>query len=565
MLAVSVDVSRARPARRFQGGPLLVIAGLVLGVAASIAPLTAQPATRLTFIGVALGDAATTQADRRLAEYLFEKTGARFSHEELEYEQAIQRLVNWRREDGAFVARTTPYAYVVAELLGAEVEPIAAYVSASTGRTTYRSYFVVNRQAFARPPELPDVLRFLAERKDRAKFVYHSHFSTSSFFLPSLFFRSHRIFDMAESTGSLTAIATERIPESSSAALVERVATGQAEIAAVWDGVKARFDPGGASAAAGQRVYFIPLPTAIPNDLLVASARLDETVRTQIRSAIEAMPEAGIKIGDFLAWQSLTEATDARLALGDLRQTARTAAAPVTVEIQPSTSPGVDRTLASRLVESARQAVRLSETEFVLFDDDFHGHVDFRWTLEPIHDGAAVLRSAIPGSEVDDQIFQLSFRDADDLTARIVSIVQSRLHRIRYVWPYSAGAPIVLRDSAFSLPIDSPVRVQRISWIDPARNQFRAGQMFTSRIQHASFYRYELARDDFDRHSGGERFDPMSHTAYRVILMRPVAQPLFFRVLTMALVGCFVLAGLAAGWTLIRRPIRRASSGAARA
>jgi ABC-type phosphate/phosphonate transport system substrate-binding protein len=552
-------------ARRVNRGLLLAFAGVVLGVGASMVPLTAQPSPRLTFIGVALGDAATTQADRRLGEYLFEKTGARFSHEELEYEQAIQRLVNWRREDGAFVARTTPYAYVVAELLGAEVEPIAAYVSASTGRTTYHSYFVVNRRGFSRPPELPDLLRFLAESKGRAKFIYHSQFSTSSFFLPSLFFRSHRIFDMTESTGSLTAIATERIAGASSAALVERVANGEADLAAVWDGVKVRFDPGGSSAAAGQRVYFIPLPTAIPNDLLVASSRLDDSIKAQVRSAIGAMAGGAINIGDFRGWQSLTEATDARLALGDLRQTARTSAAPVTVEIQTGGSSPVDRTVAGRFVEAARQAVRLSETEFVLFDDDFHGHVDFRWTLEPIHDGAVVLRSAIPGSEVDDQVFQLSFRDADDLTARIVAIVQSRLHRIRYVWPYSAGAPIVLRDSAFALPDGSPVRVQRISWIDPARNQFRAGQMFTSRIQHASFYRYELAREDFDRHTGSERFDPMSHAGFRVILLRPVKQPLFFRVLTVALVGCFVLSGTAAAWTLIRRPTRRGSSGAAHA
>src|SRR5215510_4448193 len=165
--------------------PFLAV-GLVFLVEAG---LPAQSTSRLTFIGVAL-DADTRTADRRLTEYLFEKAGIRFAAGELEYSQAIRRVVDWRREDDHFLARMTPYVYVVAELLGANIEPLATYVNSKTSRTTYRSYFVVNRSAFPTQPDLSDLLRFLASRKTRPKFIYQSEFSTSSYFLPSLFFRS---------------------------------------------------------------------------------------------------------------------------------------------------------------------------------------------------------------------------------------------------------------------------------------------------------------------------------------------------------------------------------------
>jgi ABC-type phosphate/phosphonate transport system substrate-binding protein len=533
---------------------------LLLTLFALVVSLTlgasAQSGQRLAFIGVAL-DATTRQADRRLTDYLYEKVGIRFAHEELEYAQVIRRLVDWRREDDLFVARMTPYAYVVAELLGANVEPLATYVSATTGRTTYRSYFVVNRTAFPKPPELTDLLRFLTTRKDRARFVYQSEFSTSSFFLPSLYFRAHRVFQMPESTERLTAIAAERMTDASSAALVERVARGEADVAAVWDGVKARFESDPALRASGQKVHFVQLPTPIPNDLLVSASALEPDTKSRLRQTIAGMPPAGISLGDFRTWQNLSEASDARLALGDLRQAARETIARVPIEIRLASGAA---TGAAPLLEAARQAVRLSETEFVLFDADFHGQPDVRWTVEPIHDGAVVLHSVIPGYDVDEQSFQLSFRDEHDLTARIVSIIQSRLHRIRYVWPYSTSAPIVLRDSAFALPVGAPVKVQRITWIDPERNQFRAGEVFGSRIERASFHRYELLADDFSRPAAGERPDPMSNAAYRVILVRPADRPGLFRALTIALVACFVLAGVSAGWALVRRPAIRPPS-----
>jgi hypothetical protein len=199
-------------------------------ISALAAPVTAQE--RVTFIGVAL-DIETREADRKLQDYLERKTAIRFAPEELEYGRVIDRLAHWRAQDGPFVARATPYVYVVAEMLGADFEVLGTYVSAATGGRTYSSYLVVNRSAFATPPSLTDVVDWLSARPTRARFIYHNAFSTSSFFLPSLYFRSRRIYHMPERTESLVAIASERIPENSSTKLVELVARGEADLAAV--------------------------------------------------------------------------------------------------------------------------------------------------------------------------------------------------------------------------------------------------------------------------------------------------------------------------------------------
>ena len=43
------------------------------------------------------------------------------------------------------------------------------------------------------------------------------------------------------------------------------------------------------------------------------------------------------------------------------------------------------------MAEAARHAVRLSGTEMVLYDEDFHERLDTEWTLDEIHDGASRL------------------------------------------------------------------------------------------------------------------------------------------------------------------------------
>jgi hypothetical protein len=140
-----------------------------------------------------------------------------------------------------------------------------------------------------------------------------------------------------------------------------------------------------------------------------------------------------------------------------------------------------------------------------------------------------------------------------------VSIIQARIHRIRYVWPFSVGAPIVIRDSGFSLPIDTAVIVQRITWLDPERNSYRAGEVFLSRIRGSNFYRYELDRDDFIKRA--MTLDPLSNSSYRVILTRPAEERLIFRVLTFALLSLFVLAAIAAAWDLVIAPRNRRTAG----
>lgn len=530
-----------------------VLAMLVV-MASPGTPVRAQSTDRMDFIGVSI-DSATSQADRRLTAYLYEHAGIRLAPEDVEYSQVIRRLVSWRVTDQPFVARVTPYAFVVAELLGANVEPFATYVSATTNRTTYRSYFVVNRSAFAQPPGLLDLLQFLKTK--RARFIYHNEYSTSSFFLPSLFFRSRDVFNMPEKTDRLTAIDAGKSGDGGSAGLVERVARGGADLAAVWDGVKGRFESDGALAAIGRQVYFIELPTAIPNDLLVFPSALPVEAKKKLREVIQRMPADAVSVGDFRGWQNLTDATDARLALGDLRQAARATPARVPVDIQVAKDAGP---AGPALVEAARQAVRLSETEFVVYDADYHNQPDVTWTLEPIHDEAVVLHSKLAGYDIDEQAFQISFRDVDDLTERVVSIMKSRLHRIRYVWSYSGSTPIVLRDSAFALPSGSPVHVQRITWVDPERNRFVGGDAFHSSILRATFHRYDLVEEDFKRPAAGERLDPLSNTAYRVVLLRPADRVRLFRTLTAVLVGLFVLAGVTAAFSLRRSRVLPPSS-----
>lgn len=536
---------------------LLSATAVALLTIAFVSPPPVRAQDSLAFIGVAL-DRDSRQADRKLAEYLYQRAGVRLAPEDLEYERVIDRLVGWRQADGFFVARTTPYVYLAAEMLGAELDVLGTYVSTRSGETTYSSFLVVNRANFAAQPTLFDVERFLKERKQRPRFVYHNSFSTSSYFLPSLFFRARKIYSMPESTESLVAIASDRMADASSSTLVELVARGEADVAAVWDATKSRFEPGGdAFARFGKDVYFVQLPTRLPNDLLVVSAGLDRAAKDRLRAALHDLTPDAIGIADFRTWKVITEAPEARLALADLRWLSRERPYPVTVEIRLAPSAGAETGRA--LVEAAKQAVRLSGTELVIYDQDFHERIDFTWTIEPLHDGAVVLRSGITGSELEDQVLRLSFRDPEELSKRLVTTITSRLHRIRYVWPYSTSNPIVIRDLPLWLPAGSQVKVQKVTWLDPERNRFRGGPLFDARIKASGFHRYELDGEDFAR--GPERaadFDAMSNVAYRVILIRPMEERPIFRILTVALLALFAGGAAAAVWDARRS--RRAAA-----
>jgi len=511
-----------------------------------LSAISLSAADRVTFVGVAL-DQETREADRRLQDYLQRKADIRFAPEELEYGQVIERLADWDPAGGVVIARTTPYVQVVAEMLGADLEILATYVSETTGQTTYHSYYVMRNEDLPPNPTPADVISFVAAAPERVRFTYHSLFSTSSFFLPSLNFRANGVFHMPESTESLAAIQVARADVNSSSHLVRAVARGEADLAAVWDGTRARFTDGPANAAdaeVGRAVAFVRLPSAIPNDLLVCSRSAPAELKESIRSAIRSMSAEEIAVGDFARWVDIGDASEARAALAHLRWLAREQVVPVTVDVRQGSGSSSG---TAAMAEAARHAVRLSGTEFMLFDEDFHEHIDTVWTLDEIHDGAARLTSSIPGTGINDQVFPISFRDPQDLTRRIVAIAQARLHRIRYVWPYSGGQPIVIRDTTLAMPPGRETPVQRITWLDQERNSFRAGPIFEVSVRASSLFVHELEAEDF-RRSGGiaADLDPMSNISYRVYQLRVISSNRWFRVVTGALVGLLVLAAIAA-------------------
>jgi ABC-type phosphate/phosphonate transport system substrate-binding protein len=522
-------------------------------IVCALCALTVAADDRVAFVGVAL-DAETREADRRLQAFLERRAGLSFAPEELEYGQVIERLATWNRDEGIFLARTTPYVQVVSEMLGADMEILATYVSDATGTTTYNSYLVARRDDLPPNPTPADVVSLITGSPRRLRFVHHSQFSTSSFFLPSLHFRANHIFHMAEPTESLAAIDVAQIPENSSSALVRAVARGDADLAAVWDGTRTRFtstDAAPADLALGREVVFVRLPSAIPNDLLVCSQWAPPELKERVRAAIREMTADEIAVGDFRQWLDIVDAPEARNALAHLRWLAREQAAPVTVDVR---SAGGDRAATSEMLTAAKHAVRLSGMEFVLYDEDFHEHIDYVWTIDRIHDGAARLRSSIPGTDIEDQVFPISFRDGQDLTERIVALMQGRLHRIRYVWPFSGRQPIIIRDTTLPLQPGGEVPVQRVTWLDPERNSFRAGPVFAAHIRASNPFVYELEADDFRRSGeGGADLDPLSNVSFRVYQLRTVPPNTLQRIATGALVVLLALAAAAAVGTLRRR------------
>ena len=203
-----------------------------------------------------------------------------------------------------------------------------------------------------------------------------------------------------------------------------------------------------------------------------------------------------------------------------------------------------DGSVLAEYVEAAKEAVRLSGTEFVLEDKDLHKRVDMIWTLESTHDGALKLTSTLDaafGSSADE--FSISFVDRNDLPKRIADLARSRLRRIRYVWPYEEKYPAVLRDLDFTP--DHDVLVQRISWMDPARNEYEEDTPFRARIEdNTDFSKFRLTDEiKFPRNSDGTfNFEPMSNVAYRVIIAREPHASWIWVVLPYCFIGLFVLA-----------------------
>ena len=221
---------------------LLTAAAAVLAAAA----LPATAASRLVFFGVVPDQSPEYRhADEALTRYLARELEVTVDRNEPnDYGAAIDAVTGRRGDDTPYLARLTPYACVAAQMLGARFDIIATYRSAATDRLTYNSYLVVPRARFASQPTIDQVLRGLAEL-DAPLFIYHDKFSTSSYFLPSIYFRRNSIYRMTERVERLTAIRVEQTCFTSSSCLVEKVARGEADLAAVWDGSMVKFLPGG--------------------------------------------------------------------------------------------------------------------------------------------------------------------------------------------------------------------------------------------------------------------------------------------------------------------------------
>lgn len=542
------------PARRLHHHLLLVT--LLTGLVAPIHVLAQQ---NVAFVTVAL-DPDTRKADDALTHYLRDKTELQFDSMPMEYEEAIRRVAGWSASDQPYLARLTPYAYVAAEMLGADFEILGTYNSRATGGTTYHSYFVVNRQAFGpAQPDLGDLLAFV--RRQPATFIYHDKFSASSYFLPSLFFRQQRVFATDEATDANEGIAPLRVvkdPGGSSSALVEQVAAGRADIAAVWDGTRKKFE--GTDIA--DKVYFIQLPEPIPNDLLVCARWLPKRYADEVRTAIRSMSHVNdgqINTGDYRWWEEFKDAEEARQALAALRRIAVEHPAPVTVVVRSESTPDVESLRVDPYVEAARQAVRLSGTEFVLYDPDAYVHKDAVWTIRRIHDGAVELTVSIQGSELEPQTFQISFTDLSDLTKRIGTLLHSRMHRIRYVWPYDAKTPTIVRDVDFAMPVGTALEARKVTWLNPERNSFREGDLFQTSVKSADFFKFSLDEARFPQAPGGGwAYDPMSNVAYRIVLVRPASQPFLIGLLTSLFVVLLAAAAVASFVDFRRRGPRLA-------
>lgn len=557
-VAIRMERRRGTPTQR-RRMPRSLIPGFLAIAGLLWQPPAVDAQEPIRFLGVAV-DADSRRADDALREYLEEHAGVRLVSEPVyQYSNVIDELVSWKPTDGPLMARVTPYALVAAELMGADVHVVATYVSRATGGTTYYSYLVMNRSRFPYAADLAFVPRYIRAAAAPPVFAYHSEFSTSSYFLPALYFHGHDIFDMPTSTEQAAAIRS-RLVGGSAVDVVKGVATGTYDFAAVWSGTKAAFEGTDSLARAyGSRIEFIQLPTALPNDLLVVSGSMDSATVQSIRSAIRAMGPREIDVGDFLTWTAFSDAHGARSALGDLRWLAREPLAQATVDVQPVTAGG--RTVPPDQIQAVQQAVRLAGNEFVNFDRDFHVVQDYVWTVEPMHDGALKLQSRVVGSDADDQEFLLSFRNTDELTDRIVELIHSRLNRIRYVWPYRTIPPTVLRDFAFRVQVGTTLTVRKIHWLDTHRHSYLQDATFQATVAAADFYKIELDPEFIPPpDQEGYGFNPMSSVSYRVVLEREPEERPLFRFFTVSLVVLSVLGGAAAAWDLRRLSSRSTQS-----
>ena len=184
------------------------------------------------------------------------------------------------------------------------------------------------------------------------------------------------------------------------------------------------------------------------------------------------------------------------------------------------------------------------------------------WTLESIHDGALMLTSRLDSAfRQSEEAFAISFVDSRDLPRRIADLARSRMHRIRYVWPYEQKYPTVLRDLDFTP--DYRVLVQKISWLDQARNDYEEDAPFEARIENnTDFSKLRLSDESkFARNTDSSfNFEPMSNIAYRVIIARQPQASWIWVALPYWSIALFTLACVGLLADLRRRDVQNTGS-----
>ncbi|MEE8259467.1 MAG: hypothetical protein V3R14_00565 [Nitrospinaceae bacterium] len=522
-----------------------------------------QPRTPIQFLSVA-PDADTKLADQKLLDYLRHKVPVTFEKQEMGYESSIQTLLDWDPEkQGPLLARVTPYVFVVAEMLGANMEIVGTYLNKNSNSVTGGTYFVVHKdfgyektealEDFARHMGNPkaqtkDFIEILKQRETPARFVYHSKFSASSHFLPSLYFKKQSIFSLfTQPKGkqkfiTIHSLAPDGIANSSE--LIPIIKGRQADFAAVRGSVKSKFET-------NPDLKFIQLPYSTPNDLLVMVKPLNKLIKQikdQILEAIRKMEAVHINEGDILKWEDFNARPKARKSLANLRHLAKTTPHPVVINIRKSQkeNSGIDE----EHLEAARQAVRFSGTEMVLFDEDYHSAFDVLWTLETRHDHSILLTSTIMDSGLT-QEFSVSYRigDMESLASRISWVIDHKMHRIRYIWPFDDETARVLRDVDFQIPVGQQLKVQKITWSDFNTNEYTVDTPFNVEVTQSDFHSFQLKGKGFPQKEDGKfGFEPLGNVAYRVFLERTPNAGDTYKVTTKILIG---LLGLAALFTLV--------------
>ena len=536
-------------------GLTLLILALTAG-GMTPAPAFSQQRTSIQFLSVA-PDEETKLADQKLLGFLHQKIPLTFESQEVRYQEAVETLRNWNpKKQGPLLARVTPYVYVVAEMLGADMEILGTYLSKKTNRVTSKTYIVVHKDFGYEKPDAPeefvrhvhdpktqteDFVHLLKQRETPARFVHPGKFSAAGHFLPSLFFKTEGIFAFAAPPKSqrkfipIQSLTPETTMNGTDA--IQLVKEQKVEFAAVRESVKNRFDT-------DEDLRFIELPYITPNDLLVVIKPFHEEIQTQILESLRKMEITDINQGDILKWEDFNASPKSRKALIHLRHLAKSIPHPVVINIRKSQKENNE--INDKHLEAASRAVAMSGTEMVFFNEDDHSAFDVLWTLETLHDDSILLTSTILDSGLTQKFFiTYRFGDMENLTSRIGEIIDKKMHRIRYIWPMDNDSARILRDIDFQIPEGQPLKVQKITWNDFASNEYTVDTPFTVKVTKSNFHSFQVEGKGLPKLENGKYgFDPLGNVAYRVFLQRDIKTGDSYKTGTKILMGLFALAAL---------------------